>query len=166
MDKPPPKRAIARRAGISPAALTPADEAALAAGSGSGQESGPLGPCLARQRGQLGKFSLNGAAPTALCRSRRRRRSSAPASPAFAAATRRPPIRWRLSAIGKMDLVQIRVTLEAGLTLPRQMDDGHADFQFVVCEWIDVLVWRRGCRRETVGSWPFRRWRDQSGLAI
>jgi hypothetical protein len=56
MDKPPPKRAIARRAGISPAALTPADEAALAAGSGSGQESGPLGPCLARQRGQLGKF--------------------------------------------------------------------------------------------------------------
>jgi hypothetical protein len=73
---------------------------------------------------------------------------------------------WRLSAIGKMDLVQIRATLEAGLTLPRQMDDGHADFQFVVCEWIDVLVWRRGCRRETVGSWPFRRWRDQSRSAI
>jgi hypothetical protein len=31
MDKPPPKRAIARRAGILPAALTPADEVALAA---------------------------------------------------------------------------------------------------------------------------------------
>jgi hypothetical protein len=29
-------------------------------------------------------------------------------------------------------VVQIRVTPGAGLTLPRQMDEGHDDFQFVV----------------------------------
>jgi len=160
MGKLPPKRAIARRAGVSPAALTPADEAALAAAQDLARKAARPGPVLRGNEGDCANFCSM---------VRRPRLCAAPGGACLASlggSHAKTTIRWRLSAIGKMGVVQIRVTLEAGLTPPLQMDDGHADFQFAVCEWIDVLVWRRGCRRETVGIWPFRRWRDQSRSAI
>jgi hypothetical protein len=44
-------------------------------------------------------------------------------------------------------------------------DDGTVIFSVVVREWIDV-VRRRGYRRTTVKSWPFRSWRDRSRSAM